>query len=79
LQPDVVLMDVNMPKMDGLQATRRIKQERPAAVVIGLSVQHNDDVKAAMKEAGAVAFLNKEAAVEQLYQTIQAMRKMALI
>jgi CheY-like chemotaxis protein len=78
LQPSVILMDVNMPKMDGIRATKRIKQEMPAAIVIGLSVQNGEDVEAAMREAGASAFLNKEAAVEQLYQTIQAMRSAAL-
>lgn len=74
-QPDVVLMDVNMPVMDGIEATRRIKETLPDTIVIGLSVQTIAHVGHEMREAGAVAFLNKEAAVEDLYQTIQTARK----
>lgn len=70
LEPDVVLMDVTMPKLDGIEATRLIKGKHPAIVVIGLSVHTAGQVEVAMIEAGAEAFMNKEAAVEQLYQTI---------
>ena len=70
LEPDVVLMDVTMPKLDGIEAARLIKCKHPAVVVIGLSVHTAGQVEIAMKEAGAEAFMNKEAAVEQLYQTI---------
>jgi DNA-binding NarL/FixJ family response regulator len=64
-----------MPVMDGIQATRLIKEILPATIVIGLSVQTIAHVGHEMKEAGAAAFLNKEAAVEDLYQTIQTARK----
>ena len=70
LQPDIFVMDVTMPKLDGIEATRRIKQQHPATVVIGLSVHNSPQVEKEMRNAGAVAFLNKETAIDQLYKTI---------
>ena len=78
LEPDVVLMDVTMPKLDGLEATRRLKLKYPGVVVIGLSVHGGGPVEAAMLKAGAVAFINKEAAVDGLYRTIQTTRRSAV-
>lgn len=78
LQPDVVLMDVNMPGLDGIEATRLIKEAMPSTIVIGLSVQNAGHVGMAMREAGAIAFLNKEAAVEDLYHTILTARNALL-
>ena len=72
LQPDIFVMDVTMPKLDGIEATRRIKQQHPATVVIGLSVHNSPHVENEMRLAGAAAFLNKETAVDQLYETINA-------
>ena len=72
LQPDVFVMDVTMPKLDGIEATRRIKLQQPTAIVIGLSLHDLSQVEEAMKSAGAVALLNKENAVATLYETIRA-------
>jgi CheY-like chemotaxis protein len=69
-QPDVVVMDINLPGMNGIDATRRIKKETPNTVVIGLSVHYSSQTEAALMEAGASALLSKEQATEDLYRTI---------
>jgi signal transduction histidine kinase/CheY-like chemotaxis protein len=71
LDPDVVVMDINMPKMDGIEATQQIKSHQPATVVIGLSVNQSTDTEQKMKAAGASAYLTKESAVDALCQAIE--------
>ena len=71
LAPDVVIMDVNMPELNGIEATWRIKKDHPQVRVIGLSVNNAEHVRLSLLQAGAEAFLNKDCAVDQLYQTIQ--------
>ncbi len=72
LKPDVIVMDVNLPRLDGIEATKRIRHAFPETVVVGLSVNQADHVARAMKEAGAAAFLTKESAADQLYETIES-------
>ena len=76
LRPAVVVMDINMPKMDGIEAMEKIKRRYPETIVIGLSVNAAKENEEAMKRAGAVGLMTKEAAVEQLYDVIvEAVKK----
>ena len=75
LRPGIVVMDINMPKMNGIEATREITTRYPHIIVIGLSVNAGDDNQQALIRAGAAALLTKEAAVEQLYETMRAVLK----
>lgn len=70
LNPRVVIMDVNMPVMDGVQATRMIKQSPHPSHVIGLSVRNDRETEKALRNAGASEFVTKESASDQLYQAI---------
>ncbi len=72
LQPDVVLMDISMPEMDGIEATRRIKSELPQVRVIGLSMHEDDHIVKTMREAGADAFVSKTASPAELLKAIYA-------
>ena len=69
IQPDLVLMDVSMPGIDGLEATRRIRTACPQVPVIGLTMY--TDVKDRMLEAGAVACLDKGTPVAVLVAAIR--------
>ena len=70
LLPDIVIMDVNLPIIDGIEATRILNREHQSIAVIGISVRNDPQVNHAMTEAGAVAFLPKESAADQLYEVI---------
>lgn len=73
LHPHIVIMDANMPGMDGIEATREIKRRSPDIIVIGLSVQASSQVAEIMMAAGAAAYMTKESAGEQLYETISSL------
>src|SRR5690606_11310484 len=70
--PDMVVMDVNMPKLNGLKATKHIVKEFTSTKIIALSINDDQETISAMREAGAIAYINKERAATQLYQTICA-------
>lgn len=71
--PDVIIMDINMPRMDGIEATRRIKKEQPGTVIIAVSVNDTPDIRESLQKAGASAFVSKDEAGERLYETIITM------
>jgi DNA-binding NarL/FixJ family response regulator len=71
LQPSVVVMDIAMPKMDGITATRLVKTQFPHISVVGLSVTSKSYQVDAMLKAGAFEIVTKEKAVDELYGAIQ--------
>jgi DNA-binding NarL/FixJ family response regulator len=60
LAPGLVLMDINMDGIDGIEATRRIKAAHPDVIVLLLSTYAEDDLPAGARTCGAAAYLNKE-------------------
>jgi DNA-binding NarL/FixJ family response regulator len=70
--PDVVIMDVTMPGLNGIEATRQIKSEMPDVKVIALSMHAEKRFVAEMLNAGASAYLLKDSAFEELVRAIRA-------
>lgn len=70
-RPDVILMDIHLPRVDGVEATRHINRKLPQSLIIGVSCLYTPDSYNAMIAAGAVAFVRKDDAVEALYKTIE--------
>lgn len=60
LRPDLVLMDINMDGISGIEATRRIIEARPEAAVILLSTYSENDLPADARTCGAIAYVHKE-------------------
>ena len=71
VQPAVVVMDISMPKMDGIVATRVLKSRHGHIPILGLSVMGQGFQVVAMLKAGAVKVLTKEKAVDELYDAIK--------
>ena len=69
-KPTIVVMDINMPVMNGIEATTKIKAHHPDILVIGLSVATQREFHLAMIRAGAAMLIPKEAAGEQLHSAI---------
>lgn len=75
LYPAVVVMDINMPRMNGIAATSQLKTRYPQMLIIGLSINAGEENQAAMKQAGATRLITKDAAVEQLHAVIVQVAK----
>lgn len=71
LAPDVVVIDISMPGLNGMEATRRILDERPETKVVGLSINADRRYVHALFQAGAVGYLLKNAAASELMHALR--------
>lgn len=71
IEPDLVVMDVSMPKLTGIEATRILRNTLPRTRVIGLSMHEKHEVATSMLEAGAAAYLPKDAPTQMLINAIR--------
>lgn len=71
-QPDVVVMDITMPGMDGLEASRRIRITCPESKILALTIHDDKQYFFEMLSAGATGYLTKQAAAEELVEAIRA-------
>lgn len=71
LRPDVVLMDIGLPDLSGIEATRGIKQLRPETAVVALTIHEDEEYFFKMLEAGASGYVPKRAAPEELLSAIR--------
>src|SRR5260221_2304043 len=72
LRPDIVIMDISMPDLNGIQATAQILQDAPSTKIIALSMHSDKKYVSEMSRAGASAYLLKDCAVDELERAIQA-------
>ncbi|MBU4225760.1 MAG: response regulator transcription factor [Chloroflexi bacterium] len=75
LTPDIVLMDIGLPDMSGIQATREIKRLYPEVAVVALTIHEDEEYFFKMLEAGANGYVPKRAAPEELLTAIRAAAK----
>ena len=71
LVPDLVLMDVRMPEMDGITATRRIKREQPGVSVLMVTMHENPDYLLEALDAGAAGYVLKDAPADRLINAVR--------
>jgi DNA-binding NarL/FixJ family response regulator len=72
--PDVVIMDISMPKLNGIEATKRIKEISPTTAVLVLTAYDDDEYIFALLEAGAAGYLLKDVSTTDLIEAIRAVQ-----
>jgi DNA-binding NarL/FixJ family response regulator len=70
-RPDLVLMDLTMPRMGGIEATRKIKEKRPETKILALTIQDCPEYRAATFKAGADGYLLKNTPSSELIRSIE--------
>lgn len=75
LKPDVVVMDIGMPNLNGVEATRKLVRDHPGTRVIGLSMHTDKRFVLAMFEAGAMGYVAKDSIADEIVRAIHAVSK----
>lgn len=74
-RPDVVVLDIGMPDLDGIEACRRILSRRPTARVLVLTAHDDPEMREAAKSAGAMGFLAKSASTREISDAVRALAR----
>lgn len=74
-RPDVVVMDIGLPDLDGLEAIRRIVRARPQARVMVLTAHDDDNMRKAARDAGAMAYVVKSASTKEISDAVRALAR----
>lgn len=75
MKPDVVLMDISMPDLNGIEATRQIREELPSVQVLGLTMHEEENYVFQMLKAGGAGYVLKRAASEDLVAAVRAVHR----
>jgi DNA-binding NarL/FixJ family response regulator len=75
LRPDLIIMDLSLPAMDGLETTRRVRQIMPSVKVVMLAVQNRGDLVFRAQTAGALGCLTKDSSPSHLLQALEAVQR----